>query len=108
MSYSVDEITRLMEKAKELGISTLEVEGVKLQLGAASPSETKIIVPKTINMAPSGETPLPVDHDAPTDDEILYYATPYFDELQAQRARRQEELELEKKPRRVRTKAKKE
>ena len=38
-------------------------------------------------------TPLPA-FDEPSDDEILYWATPYYDQLMAEKALRNEQLKL--------------
>lgn len=90
MSLSASEIIQVMEKAKELGVTQLEVEGVKITIGVGA------IAPGTvISTSPPNREPVPEmkaeEIVAPTsqwteaqENELeLYWATPYYDELLA-------------------------
>jgi hypothetical protein len=69
------EILQLLVKAKELGLSMLDVEAYKQTPAAYKDSD--ILQPVS---------PL----DELTEEEITYWSTPYYEELQALRLRRKE------------------
>ena len=79
-----EDLKALIDQAKLLGIECVEVEGVKYTIRAETqilPSEVPDLEPKDI-VAPG--------FDEPTDEEILYWATPYYDELQERKKHREE------------------
>ncbi len=87
-SLTAQDIIAVMTKAKELGVNELKVEGLELRVNAQSPVVVEKIsplkeIPNDLKiediLAPSSP------FDNMSDEELLYYATPYFDELQAKK-----------------------
>lgn len=79
---------QLIEEAKELGLESIEVNGVKYNFHsnliiAQSPPEEK--KPSELMK------PLSILDDL-TDEQILYWSTPHFDEIEAIIIQRNEEL----------------
>lgn len=76
------EIMALLVKAKEVGVSMQDVEAFK----ASQVKEAIIQDPKELEK---------ILKEAPqyTDEEVLFYATPYFDELQAIKAEKDKSKE---------------
>ena len=93
MSLNAEEIIKILEKAKELGISTIKVDGLEAHSDTERPQEKSMteIDDKDLMALVS-----PLDDF--TEEEMLYYATPYFDELQekkeAMKKQKKEEDEL--------------
>lgn len=72
------EILQLLVKAKELGISQMEVATYKAQ--------TKPIEPEVMSEQEQKDMIKALTEvDMPDDQEILYWATPYYDQLQAEK-----------------------
>lgn len=98
MSLSADEIIKVLATAKDLGVSNLKVEGIEASFG-----EKKELPPVTTDHHVEDgdiEDAFPKDPVADlTDEEILYYATPYYDQLQAKKAEHKKALEEEAKER---------
>lgn len=91
MSLTATEIVFLMKQAKELGLTTIKVDGFEAQLAMPikQPEVMSDIDDKDLVVPPS-------PFDELTDEELLYYATPYFDELQAKKEAHAEKLKEEK------------
>jgi hypothetical protein len=95
MSFTAAEVKELMDKAKELGLSHIKVEGFEASLTAPkaepAPAPTVELSDDEIKALVSQPSPF----DDLSEEEILYFATPYFDELQAQKEARAQELKEE-------------
>jgi len=79
-----DKIREAIEFAREFNLKTIEVDGIKFEIPATNPKdevtgldETEVL--KSLDIL-----------DNFTDDEILFWATPYYDELQAQKELKQQ------------------
>jgi hypothetical protein len=95
MSLSADEMIKVMEKAKELGVNELKVEGMSLSFAEAMRSAGfKSSEPVPELKAEEIVKPLSAFDDL-TEEEIMYYATPRYDEIQAEKAAHQEKLKEE-------------
>lgn len=88
MALTALEIIQVMEKAKELGVSTLKVEGVEIALGQVNTGN----IPTAKPSQPIPEELKPEDIMAPMsvfdeldEEELLYWSTPYYDEIQAKK-----------------------
>jgi len=92
MSLSTDEILRLMDRAKELGLKQFEVEGLKFSFDEGKVGQNPPTIPVDISEV---YKELPV-LDQLTEDEILYWSTPYFGELQAIKEAKLNNIEEEK------------
>lgn len=81
-----------IEEARCLGIKAITIDGVTYELG-----------PKPINHSPipdmeAAELLKPMSpFDDLSEDEILYYSTPYFEQLQAQKKEHEEQLKTDTK-----------
>lgn len=75
------EILKTLVKAKELGVSMDDVEAFK--------AKQKVSVPET--KAEDIVTPMSI-LDEFSEEEILFYATPYFDELQNKKEAQKQKL----------------
>ena len=84
MALSASEIMQVMEKAKELGVTQLEVEGVKITLAPAQPAASpQIQGPVPELKAEEIVAPTSQWTEAQQNELELYWATPYYDELLA-------------------------
>lgn len=100
MTYQ--EVASIMERARALGVTELEWNGMKIKFSykkhGSQPKSPAPNLEQHLNEIPKPESsfvpetkpeelvkPLSV-LDQMSDEEILYYATPYYDELQAQKA----------------------
>jgi len=96
MSFTAAEVKELMEKARELGLASIKVEGFEAQLSqlnqaAPAPAPVIELTDKEIEALVAQPSPF----DDLTDEEIFYYATPYYDELQAKKLAHAEKLKEE-------------
>lgn len=86
MSLTATEIAFLMKQAKELGGVSLKVDGLEIHVveNKATPKqeETRELTEQDIKELEKVLSPHFEDY---SDEEILYFATPYFDELQAKK-----------------------
>jgi arginine utilization protein RocB len=85
MALTADDIIKIMEKAAELGL----IETKEKQ-------EPKTLSEKDIEQAFKIQTPF----DEMSEEEILFYATPHFDELQRQKEEKKQRISEEVKERR--------
>jgi hypothetical protein len=101
MSLSAREIIEVMERAKELGMKHVKMDGFE-----ASFDEMKANVPTQVVPDEPKEARPPTDDEVfkhlsildEIDEEALkYWSTPYYDEILAQRASHQHKLDEEKK-----------
>lgn len=91
MSLTAEEIMKLMNHAKELGVTTVKVDGFEAHLVPKLPPTEPMteIDDKDLVVPPS-------PFDDLSDEELLYFATPYFDELQAKKQAQAEKIKEEK------------
>lgn len=78
------EALQMLIKMRELGITPEELQSFKDKFKVATPNETSEDVSRKL---------FPNEL---TDDEVLYYSTPYYDELQAQKELRKTMKEEER------------
>ena len=94
MALTAAEILQVMEKAKELGLQQIKVEGFEASFGPAI-NQVKEMAPQlsTVNPLLGATQPVPElkaedivnpmsVFDEMTDEEIMYWSTPYYQELQ--------------------------
>ncbi len=79
MSLTADDIIRIMEKAKELGLLD---DKPKADIPQPTEKELMAMIPKT-------------PYDEMSEEEIKYYATPYWDEIQRQKEEKKKRIEEE-------------
>lgn len=78
----------LINKAKELGLSSIKFGDTELHFNQ---SETKSVQNVTVpDLEAKDILAPPSPFDDLTDQDILYWSTPYFEELQAEKTRKQE------------------
>jgi hypothetical protein len=85
MTY--EESLKLIEKAKELGVSELTTEGFTVKFKDNSQKLSPELPKKPVipdKLAEELIKPISV-LDSLTEEEMLYYATPYFDEMMAKK-----------------------
>lgn len=82
-----EERIELIKEAKELGLKAVTIEGVTYEFGEVTPTPHVI----TEEEAEESYTALSVLDDL-SEDEIKYYATPYFDEIQHNKKIREQQL----------------
>lgn len=86
----IERTRQLLAMAKEQGVSDVEIDGIKFKLNR--PEHFPIISDKPAQedekelIVQLSKTPF----DDMSEEEIIYYATPYFEELQARRREREE------------------
>lgn len=95
MALTGIEILQVMEKAKELGLKHVKMDGFE-----ASFDDLKQEVPTHIVQNPEPVTDeSSFKHgsilDEITEDEVKYWSTPYYDEIQAQKELHKKQLEEE-------------
>jgi len=91
MALTKDELIEVMNKFKELGLTSFEADGIKITNSTPAPA------PSAQSYEPPKASPIPEDvqaadivtpisvFDELTEDEILYWSSSYFDELQAKK-----------------------
>ena len=84
----------LIKEAKELGLKSVEIDGVKYDLGEPAP-QPKEAIELTEDQAKAMFTDTKV-LDEMSDDEVLFYSTPYYDQLQHEKRTKEEQLKLKK------------
>lgn len=85
MALNKDEILELMNKAKELGAAKVEVDGFKVDFNSEN-TPAKVVQVKPVVDSKLEDIFKPAPDDPINDEElVLYYATPYYDELMAER-----------------------
>lgn len=98
MSFTAEEVMKLMDHAKELGISKIKVEGFEAELShlnqTPAPAQTGTIADLSDEEIRELVIP-PSPFDDLSDEEILYFATPYYDELQAKKEAQAQKLKEE-------------
>jgi hypothetical protein len=85
---TLNEIIQIIEVARTSGLSELELNGLKIKFAAGKrPKKIKPVIPQQV--VPDTKIEEIIKPASPLDEltseEILYYATPYYDELQAQK-----------------------
>ena len=80
---SKKEIRELLSTAFAAGCSVVEIDGVKYVRKKKKPKEE----------VPTKDFPVP---EGMTEEEILFYSTPYYDEIQENKKKREEQLKLER------------
>ncbi len=83
-------LKELIAEAREAGCTELTIEGITYKIGAAEPQRSSTVPEME---AKDIVKPMSVLEDL-TEDEILFWATPYYDQLQDQKAE-QEQLRKE-------------
>ena len=83
---TAEEIIKVLERAKELGVTSLKVDGLEVNLGPAASPPLQVPnnpIPEEIT-AKDIVTPMSAFEEM--DEELIqYWATPFFDELVAKR-----------------------
>lgn len=86
-----EKLKEALKFAKENGLASITVDGITMEIAVEmKPIEVRIQTDDEIAKA-FGEDPFL----GMTDEELTYYATPYFDELQEQKKLKQESIEKE-------------
>lgn len=86
MALSADDIIKIIKAAQDMGLVEPEKPRVVIPERVLSKEEIeKIFVPST-------------PFDDMTNEEILFYATPYYDVLQAEKEAKKQRIEEEPKP----------
>jgi hypothetical protein len=100
-------VEKLLMLAKQIGATELECDGLKVKferpIVAQTPTWTAMREEATPRIEPVAMTDKEIEAafkpasplDDISEDEIKYYATPYYDELQAQKAEHKKKLEEE-------------
>lgn len=82
-----EKITEAITFAREMNLKSIEVDGIKFDVPPSAADTVEALDDQELAKA------LDIMDDL-TDDEILYWATPYFDELQAEKEiKKQQALE---------------
>ena len=92
MALSANDIMELMIQAKEMGLTSIKVDGFEATL-SQGPQEKQVIGKQADMTKEEIMTTLQVFDDL-SDDQILYWSTPYYDELESLK---QAQLEASKK-----------
>lgn len=82
-----DDLKAALEFARDNKLKSIEVNGVKFDV-----PETIVDEPVDSKDLPPSETP----YDNLSDEEVLFWATPYYDELEQMREAHKQKLEDEK------------
>lgn len=87
---TTDELKAILELSKAQGCTEVVVEGITFRLTSNVQPKPDKEQPRAIGPVEDAKAtdlikPLST-FDEPTDEEVLYYATPYYDEIQAKKA----------------------
>jgi len=88
-----DEVLIVIEKAKSLGVQELEYNGIKVKFKneEIKKPETPPLVSQVPDLDQVFKPLSPLDDVTP--EEILYYATPYYAEIQAEKEAKLNKIE---------------
>lgn len=95
------EIIEILTKAKELGIKTIKVEGIEASYGDSGQTMEKEETQPTEKELEEAWAPSPNSDElfspyalgaSITDEELLYWATPYYDELQSRKRTKEQAI----------------
>lgn len=86
-----EERIKLLLEARDLGMKSVTVEGVTYEFGEPKKQVVEAITDLTEEQVKALVNPMSVLDDY-SDDEVLYYSTPYFDELQERKNLREQQL----------------
>lgn len=81
----------LIKEAKELGLKSIKIDGVEYELGEYRPKLEPQPLTEEQAKAMFADTKI---LDEMSDDDILYYSTPYWDQLQHEKKTKEEQLKL--------------
>ncbi len=82
-----NELVALLTNAKALGLTEMTIDGNHYVFEASKPVEAIKTLQTPPAEAKAEELVKPMStFDEPSDDEVLYYATPYYDVLQENKA----------------------
>lgn len=90
-AIDVSKLKKAVEFARSQGLKSIEIDGIRLELGANELAQVKREVQTDDEVKRAFLDP---DSDL-TEEEVLFWATPYFDELQETKKARQEALLME-------------
>lgn len=79
----------LLQEARDMGMAEITIDNVHYKLGKTE--EQKPMLELTEEQVKALVNPMSLLDDL-SEEEILYYATPYFDELQAKKETRNQQL----------------
>ncbi len=91
MSQSIEDVVRVIEKAKELGVQEFEALGIRIKFQSGTLESPVKRTPVPDSKVEELVKPLSV-LDEMTPEEILMYATPRYDEIQAEKEAQKEKL----------------
>lgn len=95
MEYTLEDITTMIEKAQAAGVDTLEAPGVKIVF-KKSQEKLNESISRLVPDMKADEIFKPMSSlDDLSPEEILYYATPHYDEIQAQKEQHKQQLKEE-------------
>ena len=83
-SMNKEKLKEALDFARENNLSWIEVDGIKMEV-------PKAMLPPSTDADEKNLKSIYNPEPEYTEEEILYYATPYFDELQARKKLRQEQ-----------------
>ena len=94
MALTKDEILELIQKAKELGLQNIEVDGFKASFSPITP--TKPTAPSEPNVELKAEDIVTPESafNSLSDEEIQYWSSPYYEEIQAKKELQAKSKEL--------------
>lgn len=84
---------QLLKEAKELGMKSIEIDGVKYELSEQKTAQPVQELSEDQVKSLFSDTKV---LDEMSDDEVLYWATPYYDQLQHEKKLQDEQRKLKK------------
>lgn len=87
-----EEIAMILDNAKRIGCHSVTIDNVVYQLHEHMEIEQKINPSIPDEVKPEDIMAKLSAFDMPSDEEILYFATPYYDQLQAEKELRAQQL----------------
>ena len=95
MALSAREIVEVMQRAKELGLKHVKMDGFEAFFEDLKRDVPTQIVPHAEPVTDESAFKHMSILDEITEDEVRYWSTPYYDELQAQKELHKKQLEEE-------------
>jgi len=104
--WTIEEIIEIIKQGKESGLTYIKLDGLMLKFNMeghpiekmGNPLKAKAVVKEEVHEMKAEDLikpPHALDELSP--EEILFYATPYYDEIQAQKEAHKKKLEEEDK-----------
>ena len=92
MKLTIDQVEKLIVMAKTQGVESIVMPGLRIKFKGSKFRRKSILKRKLQELNPNEIVKPLLDMDNMTEDELKYYATPYYDVLQAEKEEKNQKI----------------